>query len=62
MKKYTVTESIYGTRFVGTFEAKTKEEAIKKALDFDTGFLGLCGQCAPQIELEAFGAMEAEEV
>lgn len=61
MKKYAVYEKMYASRFIGMFEAESKDEAISKAEKEDEGFGGLCWQCAGQVDVESSGEYDAEE-
>lgn len=48
-KKYEVMGQVSGGKFMGTYEASSKEEAEKMALDKE-GYVSLCHQCASECE------------
>lgn len=49
MAKWNVSAKVVGSKFLGTFEAKTKNEAIAKA-ERSNGGVNLCHQCADECE------------
>lgn len=49
MKRWNVYGRVVGSKFLGTVEAQTEEEAIELAMR-TAGHVGLCHQCAEQCE------------
>ena len=47
--KYSVYGKVVGSKFLGTFEASSSEEAEQKALDAN-GHVSLCHHCAGECE------------
>lgn len=58
--KYKVFGKIVGSRYLGEFEASSKEEAEEMALNDAT--CSLCHQCSREIEDPEVVSAEAEEV
>lgn len=50
MKKYHVYGHVVGTKYLGEFEANSKEEALDLALSGDSAFVSMCHQCANECE------------
>ena len=48
MPKWSVWGAVHGTKYLGEFEADTKEEAEELALESDEAAVRLCHQCADQ--------------
>jgi hypothetical protein len=48
-KKYEVMGVVSGGKFMGIYEAESKEEAEQMALDKE-GYVSLCHQCASECE------------
>jgi len=61
MPKYRVYGKVVGTKYIGTFEAATKEEAEQKAWDDDGAWVSVCHQCARDVEDPEIVSMEVEE-
>ena len=47
--KYNVYAHVVGSKFLGTFEAETPEQAEQMALD-NNGSVNICHHCAEEIE------------
>ena len=60
MKKYRVYGMFYASRFIGTFEANSPEEAEDMASESEENYVSLCHQCAHDIELSDHSASEFE--
>ena len=50
MPKYRVHGAVVGSKYLGEFEAKNADEAIKKAVESRAGSVSLCHQCADECE------------
>lgn len=50
MPKFDVWATVSGTKYLGEFEAKTKEDAEEMALVSDASSVRLCHQCNDQCE------------
>jgi hypothetical protein len=50
MPKFHVTGVVTGSKFLGTFEADTEEEAITMALESEEAYVTLCHQCSSECE------------
>lgn len=50
MKKWTVTGVVTGSKYLGTYEAETAEEAIEMALESEAASCSVCHQCSSQVE------------
>jgi hypothetical protein len=62
MKKWSVTATVTGSKFLGIFEAETKEEAEQMAEESESGSISLCNQCSDKCEDPMINDVEAEEV
>jgi hypothetical protein len=62
MKHYHVYGLVSGSKFLGTFAAETAEEACDKASESDACRVGLCNQCADEIDNAEIVEIDAEEV
>jgi hypothetical protein len=60
LKTYNVYGTVVGGKFIGTFKAKTKKEALEKALDHV--HVSLCHHCASECENAEVDKLTAEEV
>lgn len=60
MPKFSVYGSVVGSKYLGDFEADTKEEAIEKASLSDAGTIFLCHQCSDECESPEIVEMTAE--
>lgn len=63
MPKFAVYGIATGSKYLGTFEAETREEAEDMAANSEANSICLCHQCASEIELDDFSFQEftAEE-
>jgi hypothetical protein len=50
MPKFNVVGIVSGSKFLGTFEAPTKEEAVQVAMNSATASVSFCCQCSDQCE------------
>lgn len=50
MSTYRCYAVVTGSKYLGTVEADTAEEAQEKALELDSAYISLCHQCSHQIE------------
>lgn len=50
MAKFDVWAKVSGTKYLGQFEAATKEAAEELALESDAAGVSLCHQCSPECE------------
>lgn len=48
--KFRVSGTVVGSKYLGVFEAKTKEEAEEKALSSPEASVSLCHQCSSECE------------
>lgn len=60
--KYRVYAAVTGGKYIGEFEADTKEEAIDKAQDSDAAQVSLCHHCSSECESPETHKFIAEEV
>lgn len=49
-KKWSVTGVVVGSKYLGVFEAETKEEAEQMALESEKAYCSLCHQCTDECE------------
>lgn len=61
MKKYRVYGIVTGSKYLGEYEANSKEEAEDMALRKD-GHVGLCHQCTSECEDAEIHEVQVEEV
>jgi hypothetical protein len=61
VKKWRVYGAVFGTKYLGVFEAQTKEEAIEKALKSGEAHVSLCHQCAGEMSDPEIQSADAEE-
>jgi len=61
-KKWDVYGVVLGTKYLGVFEAFSKEEAIEKALKSGEFYVSLCHQCSKEISDPEIQSADAEEV
>lgn len=59
MAKYSVYGKVVATKFIGEFEAESKEEAIKMAED--EAYVSICHQCSSEVEDPEVDELFAEE-
>lgn len=50
MKRWAVIGVVTGSKYLGTFEAETAEQAIEMALEGDTASCSLCHHCSRECE------------
>jgi hypothetical protein len=63
-KKWDVTGVVTGSKYLGTYEAETEQEAIEMALNSDRAGCSLCHQCTTECEdpeIESAVASETDE-
>ena len=60
MTRWSVVGKVIGSKYLGTFEAETAEEAIDKALG-ENGSVNLCHKCSSECEDGEVVDAEAEE-
>ena len=60
-REYNVYAQVGGGKFIGTFEAKSKEDAIKQASESNESHISLCHQCARECEDAEITEFIAEE-
>jgi hypothetical protein len=58
MTKYRVYGLFTGSKYLGEFEAETKEGAIDLAAESDANFACLCHQCSDELELDESSAQD----
>lgn len=51
MKKFRVFGVVTGTKYLGEFEAETKEQAEEMALNSGANYVSQCHQCTEEFEL-----------
>jgi hypothetical protein len=61
MTKYRVYGVVTGTKYIGEFEADSKEEAEQMAWDSEKGYISICHQCAREIDEPTITEMVVEE-
>lgn len=61
-KKWNVHGAVHASKFIGTFEADTKEEAEAMAWDSEASCVSVCHQCADDIEDPEVVRLITEEV
>jgi hypothetical protein len=62
MPKFNVVGAVSGSKYLGTFEAATAEEAIEMALNSDEASVSLCHQCCCECEDPEITEAFADEV
>lgn len=50
MKTWDCYARVVGSKFLGTVEAETAEEAKQKAWDLPTAYISLCHECAGEVD------------
>jgi hypothetical protein len=53
---------VVGSKFLGVFEADTKEEAERMAEESDAAGICLCNECSEECEGATIENVEAEEI
>jgi hypothetical protein len=62
MPKFRVWAAVTGTKYLGEFEAETKEQAEEMALVSDAASVRLCHQCSDECEDPQCDSASAEPV
>lgn len=62
MAKFRVYGVIRATKYIGEFEAESKEQAEQMAWDSDEGYVSVCHQCSREVEDPEIERMEVEQV
>lgn len=62
MRKWAVTASVVGSKYLGIFEAATKEEAEKMAEESEAASVSLCNKCSGECEDAQVQSVKAEVV
>lgn len=62
MPRFNVYASVVGTKYLGEFEAATKEEAAEMALRSGAAHVSLCHQCTDECEDPECSDATAEEI
>lgn len=62
MTKYHISAIVQGSKFIGEFEADSKEEAIKMAWEHENAEVNLCHQCSDDCEDANIAEMDVYEV
>jgi hypothetical protein len=62
LKKWRVYGTVVGGKYLGEFEAATKEEAEQMAMESDAAGISLCHQCTDECEDPHVDEARAEEV
>lgn len=52
MRTWRVYGLLTGTKFLGRYEAKSKEQAIDMALNSEKNYVSLCHQCSDDFDLD----------
>ncbi len=61
MPKFTAHAMYTASKYLGTFEAGTKAEALKMADAKDDTYVTLCHQCADDVELGDYYEIQIDE-
>lgn len=61
MAKFEVWAKVVGTKFLGEYEADTKDQAIELAMK-ESGHVSLCWQCSREIDDPEIEDTTAEEI
>jgi hypothetical protein len=61
MKTWACYGIVTGSKYLGTVEAETKEEAEEKALELESTYIDLCHQCASECEDAEVHDIQVEE-
>ncbi|UUZ85641.1 hypothetical protein LJK88_20350 [Paenibacillus sp. P26] len=62
MPKYRVYAVVTATKYMGEFEAESKEEAEQMAWESDKAYVSVCHQCARNVDSPEIDRMEVEEI
>lgn len=61
MPRFRVNGTVVGGKYLGEYEAATKEEAIEMAMN-EEGYVSFCHQCCEQCENAEIESADAEEI
>ena len=50
MPKFHVSAAVTGSKYIGEFEAATKEEAIEMATNSSAAYVSMCHQCSDECQ------------
>ncbi|MEK3838670.1 hypothetical protein [Paenibacillus sp. FSL R7-0128] len=62
MPKFRIYGRVVATKYIGEFEADTKEQAERMAWDSDEAYVSVCHQCSKEVEDPEIRELEVEEV
>lgn len=62
MPRFRVNASVHGGKYIGVFEAETKEEAVALAEQSEECHVSLCHQCSGQVENAEIEELHAERL
>lgn len=62
MPKFRVYGKVVATKYIGEFEAETKEQAEEMAWKSEETYISLCHQCTSEAEDPEIHELEVEEV
>lgn len=62
IKKYSVSASVRGGKYLGEVEATSPAEAIQKAWDLDSCHVSMCHQCSDECEDPEVDKIFVEEI
>jgi hypothetical protein len=60
--RWAVYAAVSGGKYLGEFEAATKEEALEKAGESEAAWISLCHSCSSEVEDPQVSEMTAEVV
>ncbi|WEG13967.1 hypothetical protein PU629_06260 [Pullulanibacillus sp. KACC 23026] len=61
MSKFNVYAVVTATKYIGEFEAETKEEAEQMAWESEDAYVSVCHQCANEVDGAEIERMVVEE-
>ena len=62
MKRYSVTATVTGGKYIGEFLAKNKKDAEEQAWASDNCYISFCHQCSDECEDGGVSELHIEEV
>jgi hypothetical protein len=62
MRKWSVVGTVTASKYLGIFEAETKEEAETLALESEASIVAICNHCSSECEDPAVESANAAEV
>jgi hypothetical protein len=62
MPIYRIVGAVYGSKYLGDFEASSREEAEEMALNSDAASVNLCHHCSSECEDPQIERVEIEEI